>query len=264
MRSLLPILAAMLLTALAVPAQAQDDNNAGTVKVHDDAAENPPQRNVPHVSCDFYVEGFGMNDPSGWLVFFAWPPTGDHEPVMPTGANVTWTADREDDNGNFHFLAGPFFLPPGHYRVEVYTDDGHPGGDEGMFAKAKTFWVEECDGAAIPNPPCPPDVVAAAIAEGGVHLTWTGSAEGTYVVYRAVGEEDFEMLAAVEGANYTDTTTAAGVTYSYYVTAVLGDQESVGCTIVTVTAVPFFGAPVLGALALAGAVLAYAVLRRRG
>lgn len=259
---LLVIALCLCVATFAPPASAQSDNNAGTVKVHDNAVENPPQRNVPHVSCDFWIEGFGMNDPGGHLVFYAWPPTGDKQVVTPTGATLTWSAGAEDEHGNFHFLVGPYFLPAGHYRVEVFTDDGHPGHEAGHFAKSKTFWVEPC-GTTVVHPPCPANVLVAALAEGGVHLTWDGSADGTFVVYRAVGEEDFEMLASVTGPGYTDTTTTAGVTYSYYVTAVEGDVESMGCMVVSVTAVPFFGAPVLGALALAGAVLAYAVFRRR-
>lgn len=263
MRVHILVIAALCLAfaSFAPVASAQNDNNAGTVKVHDNAAENPPKKNVPHVSCDFWIEGFGMNDASGYLVFYAWPPTGDKQVVTPTGANLTWTADAEDGQGNFHFLLGPFFLPEGHYRVEVYTDDGHPG-NEGQFAKTKTFWVEPC-GVEVVNPPCPGGVAAAALPEGGVHLTWTGAADQTFVVYRAVGEGDFEFLTSVTGSSYTDTTTSTGVTYSYYVTNVVGDLESEECMVVTVTAVPFFGAPVLGALALAGAVLAYATFRRR-
>lgn len=264
MRVMLVPLALLLAIAAAAPAAAQNDNNAGTVKVHDDESENPEQRNVPHVSCDFWIEGFNMNDASGTLVFYAWPPTGDKSEVTPTGAGLDWTGDEENEQGNHHFLAGPFQLPPGHYRVEVYTDDGHPGGDDLKFAKTKTFWVEPCD-TPFENPPCPPGLTAVAPGDGGVELSWSVVADATgYNVYRAVGSGDFEFLANVNATSYTDADTEGGVTYSYYVAAVVGEVESVDCEAVTITTVPFFGGLALTALAGLGAVAAYVVMRRRG
>ena len=262
LRILLSALAALLLAA-AVPNALANDNNAGTVKVHDDETENPETRNVPHVSCGFWVQAFGLNDDAGWLVFFVWPPTGEVEPVTPTGAEVTWSDDDADEHGNFGFNLGPFFLPPGHYRVEVYTEDGHPGGEGGHFAKTKTFWVEECD-VVIEHLPCPPGLTAVALDDAGVDLNWT-AVEGAlgYNVYRAVGEGDFEFLVSLEETAFTDRDVQGGVVYSYYVTATTGDEESIGCMAVTVTAIPFFGAPVLIGLAAVGGVAAYALFRRR-
>ena len=263
LRTLLLSVMALLLAAAALPAASANDNNAGTVKVHDNETENPEMRNVPHVSCDFWVQAFNMNDPSGYLVFYAWPPTGEKQVVTPTGADPTFNDTTADEKGNYDFNLGPFFLPAGHYRVEVYTDDGHPGGAEGHFAKTKTFWVEPCEEEFV-NPPCPPGLTAVALDDAGVDLTWTAVADvDTYNVYRAVGEGDFEFLTSVETTSFTDRDVTGGVVYSYYVTAAVGDLESVGCEIVTVTAIPFFGAPVLVGLAAVGAVAAYAVLRRR-
>ena len=263
LRTLLLSTLAFLLAAAALPAADANDNNAGTVKVHDDETENPVTRNVPHVSCDFWVQAMNLNDPTGYLVFFGWPPTGDMEVVTPTGAGLTFNDTTADEHGNFGFNLGPYQLPPGHYRVEVYTDDGHPGTDDGHFAKTKTFWVEACD-VEVVNPPCPPGLVAAALDDAGVELNWTAvaGADG-YMVYRAEADGDFEAIAAVEETTFLDLDVTGGVVYSYYVTAFVGDVESVGCQVVTVTAIPFFGAPILLAVAVAGAVGAYAVLRRR-
>lgn len=256
-------LLALIALAASPTAGAQNDNNAGTVKVHDNEDENPDVRNVPHVSCDFWVEGFNMNDDSGVLVFYAWPPTGDITEVTPDGASLEWESDGVNEQQNHHFLAGPFQLEKGHYRLEVLTDDGHPGGAGEHMAKAKTFWVEPCDEPPV-NPPCPAGLVAAALVGGNVTLTWTPVVGATaYNVYRAVGEEDFEFLASVEATAYLDNTTQVGVTYSYYVTAFADDAESIGCEAVEVTAIPVFPTAAIAAIATVGAVGAFVLIRRR-
>lgn len=121
--------------------------NRGTVKVHDTSEARPAERNEPHVDCDFWVEGFGLDDARGAMVFFSWPPTGDRSVVTPSGASLDWVDDGVSDDP--HFLSGPFSLPTGHYRLEVFTLDRHAGHEH--FAKAKTFWTE-CD----PEDPGPP------------------------------------------------------------------------------------------------------------
>lgn len=248
--------------ALGAPAAAQAESNTGTIKIHDHEEERPEMRNVPHVSCDFYVEGFNMNAESGWLTFYGWPPTGDMSEVTPTGDDLNWTSDGVNEQGNHHFLKGPYFLPAGHYRVEAFADDGHPG-DQGQFAKTKTFWVDPCEEEPT-NPPCPEGLVAVAADGGAIELTWTGvDGSEQYNIYRAAGDEDFEYLATVNDTTFTDTDTVVGVTYSYYVTAYDGESESIGCMVVEVTAIPFFPTGILAAVALAGAVGAYVVFRRR-
>ena len=263
-RFFLPLLLALSLTLALVPAASATHNNQGTVKVHDNEDENPDQRNVPHVDCQFWIEGFDLGDDSGWIVFYAWPPTGDKQ-VVESGEDQNWTANAGNVSGEFDFLAGPFTLESGHYRVEVFTTDGHPGSDSGHFAKSKTFWVE-CEEVVV-NPPCPPILgVEAGVADSKpfIELTWGGVANAThYVVYRAVGGGDFEMLNTTMETSYTDWDVEVGVTYEYYVTSVIGGIESENCEIVEATAVPFFGAPILGAIALLGGVGAFVAFRRR-
>lgn len=121
---------------------ARAKTNRGTMKVHDDAVARPDTRNEPHVSCEFWVEGFDLASDSGVLQFEWWSPTGDKRPVLARGASPAWRADGEG-TGSHHFLAGPYRLPAGHYRLEAYAEPGHPGG-KGHFAKAKMFWVDEC------------------------------------------------------------------------------------------------------------------------
>ena len=264
-RLLICLLATSVVASLAFAgtAAAQNDTNRGTVKIHDDMETDPEERNVPHVSCDFFVQGFNFNDPEGSLVFVSWPPTGDMSEVTPTGDDLNWTG-TEDGDGEYDFLKGPYQLPPGHYRLEVYTDDGHPGHDQ-HFAKAKTFWVDECEGES--EIPCPPDVSAeASVSEGEAVITVTWSAvEGAdgYVVYRAVEGGEFEMVEATTDLTFVDEDVEAGLVYEYIVTAVIGNAESEGCESVSVTAIPFFPSLVVGALAMIGGVGAFTYMRRR-
>jgi hypothetical protein len=139
------LVGAALTFAAASPVTAQ--GNAGTIKVHDGPTADPPTRNEPHVSGDFYIEGSNMAADDGDLLFYHWPPTGDMELVLET----TWEGD--DGSPEVHFVEGPFELPCGHYRVFAYNGDGpedptepQPGG-----AKKKTFWVE-CEDEPEPEP----------------------------------------------------------------------------------------------------------------
>jgi hypothetical protein len=118
------------------------NGNSGTIKVHDGASADPPTRNEPHVTGDAFVEGSNMAATEGTLNIFSWPPTGDKELVLAT----TWESDGGEPEN--HFLAGPFFLPCGHYRVEAQNgleEDDFPGG-----VKSKMFWVE-CDETPPPT-----------------------------------------------------------------------------------------------------------------
>lgn len=252
-----PLFACLVIAALcvvALPGATATHNNKGTVKVHDELDADPDRRNEPHVSCDFWIEGFKMGDDSGWLEFFDWPPTGDKSAVTPGGDDLNWTAGSGDAEDGWGFLKGPYSLPPGHYRVEAYTTDGHPGGT-GHFAKAKMFWVDECEERN--DVPCPPNVTAVA-GEDGILVSWDAveNASG-YVVYRDGG-----TLTETTGTSHLDEDVEAGVTYTYRVTAVVGGVESTGCPAVEATAIPFFG-PVVGGLALAGLVGAFVTLRRK-
>jgi len=137
------------------------DNNRGTVKVHDGPDTDPERRNEPHVNCDFYVQGFNFHDGSGHLEFQHWRPTGDFEAVTPSGASLEWTGTL-NTKGTYDYELGPYVLPSGHYRLEVYTNDGHPGSTD-QFAKSKTFWVDNacvscpdvCGPCAAPSPYLP-------------------------------------------------------------------------------------------------------------
>lgn len=249
------LIAGMLL--LTAPAAAHENNNHGTIKVHDEEEVDPPEQNHPHVDCEFFVEGFNMSDDSGTLVFYSWPPTGDMSEVM----NATWEGEPKDGDG-FHFLSGPFTLSSGHYRVEAFVDSGHPGGQE-HAAKSKMFWVTcEQDGAE----PCPSTVDAVANEDGSITVTTTGDPTSDATrLYRAEGSGEFELVATQGpmGGTYEDTNTTVGTTYTYIVTSVYGDEERGPCDRVEVTAIPVFPTVLAAGLATVLGGLGYAGLRRR-
>jgi hypothetical protein len=151
------LVALALATAAPFAAAApKNGNNAGTIKVHDDATATPETRNEPHVSCDFWIEGFNMQDSSGVLTFQAWPPTGNKQTVTPTGAGLDWSADSGNSHGNYHFLNGAYQLPAGHYKVTAQNENG-------TKTKSKVFWVDPCEQTPPPctescqPPPCTVD-----------------------------------------------------------------------------------------------------------
>jgi len=142
----------LLLAVVAATTTVTSQGNSGTIKVHGGSSASPPTRNEPHVTGDVFVEGFNMADDSGRIFIFSWPPTGDGSLVL----QGNWSADGADPAN--HFLAGPFDLPCGHYRVGVSngpaTPDDFPGG-----MKKKTFWVDGCSTSppscgAEGAPPC--------------------------------------------------------------------------------------------------------------
>lgn len=228
------------------PASSAHGGNHGTIKVHDEMDTDPDMRNEPHVDCEFFVEGFNMDGSGGELVFYLWQPSGDQEEVL----RADWTGVAEEDGDGFHFLAGPFTLASGHYRVEAFSDEGHPG-DHGHFAKSKTFWVE-CE-EVVPED-CPTGLGATANADGSI--TVRIDAENV-TLFRAVGDGEFEAVAFVEDGTYVDTDTEVGLTYTYAV-----DLDEEECK-VQVTAIPVFPGAVAAGLAIGLGVLGYVGLRRR-
>jgi hypothetical protein len=266
-RRLTTWLAALAMTAFLLlsmaPVQAANDNgdgNTGTIKVHDEAEADPDKRNEPHVDCeDFWVEGFKMAADSGTLQVFSWPPTGNKTLVL----DEEWDAD--DGTPKNHFLEGPFTLTAGHYRVEVSDTDKQDGS---AHTKNKMFWVEECEEPEEPAEEieCPTDLTATANDDGSITLTFTpaAGADGSNV-YRADGEGDFVYLTTLSEAQgtYTDSTTEVGVSYTYTVTSLAGNEESEDCAVVEVTAIPDFPTTLGLGAATGGGVLAMLLARRR-
>ena len=139
------LVAVISLVAMAMPGAAVRPN-PGTIKVHDNATANPEVSNEPHVSCDFWIEGFGMEGANGDLVFETMPPPNPPPPgtsVTPTGDSLTWTADSNGD-----FLNGAYQLPVGHYKVTANSIDDKD--------KSKVFWVDDCVTTIPPTSTVPP------------------------------------------------------------------------------------------------------------
>jgi len=272
------------LASFALPVAAAGNGNMGTIKVHDEMEADPDTRNEPHVDCqDFWVEGFNMAVDSGSLDIWSWPPTGNKTLVL----DEDWEAD--DGEPESHFLAGPFTLGPGHYRVEVQDRDNH--------TKNKMFWVEPCveepcegddcnpcpgghddddcnpcpgghaDDDECEEPPaleCPSRLKLEALSDGSIMLSWKPAKDSDATnIYRAVGGADFVYLTTVDGDEYLDNSTTPGVTYSYTVTGLYGDQESTDCPIATTTAIPNFPTAIASGLAVGLAALGYAFASRR-
>ena len=158
------ILGTAALLCLSATATASGTANHGTVKVQEDS-ETGDHSNNPHVGCSFSVEGFKMAADAGTITIKAWPPEGDHETVV---LSDNWTADEgdsADDKDGAHFVAGPYELESGHYKVFASNAPDHD--------KTKVFWVD-CEQAEIPVFPTP-------MALG---LAGVGALGGTWVVLR--------------------------------------------------------------------------------
>ncbi len=256
-------IAALVLLAAAVvlastPQATAHNGNVGTIKVHDSEQVDTPQSNDPHVTCQFWIQGFGMDGDEGTLVFIDWPPTGNKDIVM----DDDWFG-TPDGNGGFDFLNGPYSLPPGHYRVEAYSTDGHPG-NHGHFAKSKMFWVDPCDD--VPELRCPTDLTAIETENGNILVNFTPApgSDGTNI-YRSVNGGPFDYLDTLAPAatQYLDTDANPLTGYAYYVTALYDDRESQDCPITELRTIPVFPGVFAGVMAAVVGVVAYGGLRRK-
>lgn len=235
--------------------------NHGTIKVHDDMDADPDQRNEPQVDCDFWIEGFNMDGSGGELVFYSWPPDGDKTEVM----RADWTGTAEADEDGFHFLEGPFELETGHYRVEAFSDEGHPG-DHGHFAKAKMFKVTCEDDLPPDDEPepsvtdeCPPGSLSATAHEDSSISVSAVDLDQDATLMRSDGGEFVEVATlSAESDTFVDTDTEIGVTYTYQLVI---DGEV--CDLIEVTAIPVFPGLIGAALATGLGLLGYIGLRRR-
>lgn len=160
----------VLTTAPAHAMKGAPPGNNGTVKIDGtpfDASPGAPNRNEPHVPCDFRIEFYNYEQDSTWNVTFeAWSPTGDHsadEVVVEVGRANDGTfhpmdlnddpAEGGDADGIDHRedyrLSFPGLEPHPqqgyHVKATALVDDPDPRGAE---RKHKVFWVEPCDVAA--------------------------------------------------------------------------------------------------------------------
>lgn len=210
------------------------------------------------------------------------------EHVCPTDLEATlledgsvllnWTAAPDSDNTTVYRAIGEgdleliATLPADQ---ESFLDTETVAGQEHTYEVRAVFGddeTEECPQVMVMVPgdeepplPCPTDLRAQANEDTTILLGWTPApgSDGSNV-YRAAGDGQLELVAALGPGEdeYLDEDTEVGVTYTYEVRAVFGEEESADCDQIQVTAIPFFGAAV-GALAALGGSGAYVLLRRR-
>ncbi|MDQ1746506.1 MAG: hypothetical protein QOD07_769, partial [Frankiaceae bacterium] len=126
--------------------------NNGTVFIHDVAGDHSPH-NVPHVSCNFYVDFFGFDAGQSVTVSFAGQaPTGKGTALGGTWTGIVSTDDAGGAGNDFDdelaFTADQLGVTslgaPAHqgYHVKMTVATNEPGGK-----KSKVFWIEPCASA---------------------------------------------------------------------------------------------------------------------
>lgn len=124
-------------------------------------------------------------------------------------------------------------------------------------------------GNGVPQEPCiGPQEIRGSAHDGPPRneIEWDSFPNATgYNLYRAEGGGGFVLLAQPDGntTSFDDFDVDVGTTYTYRVTAQVGEEETDHCDEVEVTAIPVFTTLVTGALATALGVTAYAATRRR-
>jgi hypothetical protein len=225
-QALLVLVGLALVASLAPAALAKDTPNPGTIKVHNGATATPEIRNEPHVSCGFFVEGFGITESSGTLEFWRIPPTANPRVLALTQG---WTADSGSNATGFHFNVGPITLSAGHYKVEAFVSSNTH--DE-LKTKSKVFWVEPCT-----PPPCTQNCNPGGCTE---NCTPGGCTENC------------------TPGPCTENCTPSGCTENC-----TPPPCTENCQPPPTTEIPVFPTPASAALAAIGGIAGYAVIRRR-
>lgn len=124
--------------------------NNGTVFIHDVAGDQSPH-NVPHVTCDFFVDFFGFDNGQSVTVSFAGQaPTGKGISLGGTWTGVVSTDDASGAGNDFDdelaFTADQLGVTslgaPAKqgYHVKMTVATNEPGGK-----KSKVFWISPCE-----------------------------------------------------------------------------------------------------------------------
>ena len=260
--------------------------NNGTVFIHDVANDHSPH-NVPHVSCNFWVDFFNFDTSQSVTVSFAGQaPTGKD---MALGGTTTTTLEADDAagagndwDGELAFTADQLGVSnlgaPAHqgYHVKMTVITNEPGDH-----KYKVFWIQPCGSAAG-------SATQPTTAAGSSTQPTTGAGESS--TPGSTTNSGSTSGSAVTGATTAGATTAGATTAgqatggalapetasragSSMPTEVLGEKFSRGGTTpaaqATSSSLPFTGAEI-GSMALAalvaiggGVLLTVAARRRR-
>ena len=141
------LLATIATTAWAV----NPPGNNGTVKVDNIALRGQPNRNEPHVGCEFEIEWYGFDAGTvSKVTFKTHPPTGKRVLLRDT---VQLDGDDSSGGGSpagldavvrysLAFNQGDVLHPRQGYHVKLTVKTT---GSRGADTKHKVFWVTECD-----------------------------------------------------------------------------------------------------------------------
>src|SRR5437870_3655810 len=110
-------------------APSSSSGNSGTIKISESPDYQPPagQSNEPHVTCPFWVQGYGFPVGSGWLSVSVQAPAVPPQTVGQVIINNLPYTDTQQADGSFFnvpnnavgFGAGDGFVSGGHYEVDV-------------------------------------------------------------------------------------------------------------------------------------------------
>ena len=173
---------------------------------------------------------------TGWSegsVTWATAPPAEPGVVASLGA-VTAGVWHEIDVTSLVAGDGPVGL-----RVASTTSDGADySSKEGAFSPQLVVTVSDAGSDDLSPPTTPADLVATAVSDRQVDLTWTASADDTAIAgYRVL--RDGAEIATAPGATYSDATALPETTYAYRVVAFdQAGNASAPSNVATITTLP--------------------------
>jgi hypothetical protein len=124
--------------------------NNGTVKVDGEDIDGQPNRNEPHVGCDFSIEWYGFDaDAVSTVTFETQPPTGNRllltDTVQLDGDDNTGGGSPAGLDGVAYYYLDfnnqDYMHPQQGYHVYLTVNTT---GSQGADVKHKVFWVTDC------------------------------------------------------------------------------------------------------------------------
>ena len=233
--------------------------NNGTVFIHDVANDENPH-NVPHVSCNFWVDFFGFDNSQQVTVSFAGQAPTGKDTQLGTPTTTTLQADAasgagNDWDGELSFTADQLGVsslgPPAHegYHVKMTVVTNQPGDH-----KYKVFWIQPCAPAA--TAPTQPTTVGGT-STGTSTNTSSGVSTSTSTSTSNVAPTQTGTTQAGQSTNGAITAMQATRPRAGIPTEVLGTKFTRGpatpASGATASALPFTGAEI-GAMTLAATV----------
>ena len=249
--------------------------NNGTVFIHDVANDDHPH-NVPHVSCNFWVDFFGFDNSQQVTVSFAGQAPTGKDTQLGTPTTTTLQADDasgagNDWDGELAFTADQLGVSnlgaPAHegYHVKMTVVTNQPGDH-----KFKVFWIQPC--AAETTAPTQPTTVGGTSA-GTSTNTSSGVSTNTSTNTLSVAPTQASTTQGGQSTSGAIVATHATQSRTGIPTEVLGTKFTRGpatpASGASSSSLPFTGAEI-GAMALAatvalggGLLLSFAGRRRR-